>query len=171
MAVEPVDGALDAASPAGPPAIRRTAVQACTTRPTGALRERMRRFRSEPGAWWNSVLVAEVIEFARRTHDVTRAPRALDRASSEAPDFHTPHFGGRHILRVAAEPMAIACEPLGLPGPAIRLADRDAVAPVPVEEDLAERIVRRGAPTPQTSRSVGSTSPRSTAPSGRGRMR
>lgn len=147
---ELVDGALDASSPASLLAIRRITVEADTTeahvRDARELEQRIERFRSEPGAWWDDVLVAEMIEIARRTGDVTRQPLALRRAVFEAPDFWTSHFGGFYVFRSVEAPAVIARAPLDLPLPTLALDDAPAVARFLADHGLAEPIVRaRGA--------------------------
>ncbi len=66
--------------------IRSVTVEADTT--TGIVRDAAKldtliaRFRDEPDAWWDDVLVAQMIGLARSTGDVTRAPVTFKRPVS-----------------------------------------------------------------------------------------
>ena len=148
---ELVDGALDASSPARLLDIRRVTVEADTTEAhvadARALEARIERFRSEPDAWWDDVLIAEMIDLAKRTGDVTRRPLVLRRAVFEQPDFWTSLFGGFYAIRSVASPAVIAHRDLGpLPIPRIAVEDRDAVARFLADHGLVEPVVRaRGA--------------------------
>ena len=148
---ELVNGALDASSPARLLDIRRITIEADTTEArvadARALEGRIERFRSEPEAWRDDVLIAEMIELARRTGDVTRHPIALRRATFEQPDFWTSHFGGVYVLRSVEAPAVLSREDLGpLPIRRIALDDADAVARLLADEGLVEPVVRaRGA--------------------------
>lgn len=150
---ELVNGALGADSPERLLDIRRITIEADTTQAhvadATALEARIARFRAEPEAWWDDVLIAEMIDLAKRTGDVTRQPIVLGEASFEQPDFWTSHFGGMYVLRSVPQPAVIARDApaMGeLPLPVIALGDRDAVARHLAANGLVEPIVRaRGA--------------------------
>ena len=128
--------------------IRRITVEADTTtgtvRDAAALDGLIRRFRDEPDAWWDDVLVAKMIDLARRTGDVTRAPVIFDSADFHAMDFWTSHHGGLYIMRSVPEPAVLARglkrETLG-DLPVHPLSDRRAVAGFLRDNALAQPIV------------------------------
>jgi len=92
--------------------IRRIAVEADTTAGDVAnareLTAKIERFRSEDDAWWDDVLIAEMIGLAKQTGDVVRNPVDLDTVTVEVPDFWTAHFGGVYLFRSVDHPAAIA---------------------------------------------------------------
>ncbi|RVV96906.1 hypothetical protein EKE94_16315 [Mesobaculum littorinae] len=136
--------------------IRRITVEADTTRAHVAdarrLQERIDRFRSQPMAWADEALVAEMIALASRTGDVTRNPVTLDRMVYDAGNFWTAHFGGAYLFHHSPAPFAIAADPAPFAAdPGIGFAvfgtDRaEAIARTLAENDLIEPIARaRGA--------------------------
>lgn len=86
----------------------------------GKLGGLVERFRTEPDAWWDDVLIAEMIELARKTGDVTRNPVQLRSTAFETPDFWTAHFGGIYIFRSVEHPAAIV------------MGDREALGALPI---------------------------------------
>ena len=74
------------------------------------------RFRTEPDAWFDDVLIAEMIGLAKKTGDVTRNPVRLKATRFETPDFWTSHFGGVYLFRAVPHPAAICMGEGGLPG-------------------------------------------------------
>ncbi len=113
--------------------IRRITVEADTTGSHVAegrkLAEKIDRFKNEDDAWWDDVLIAEMIELAKSTGDVTRNPIALDRLAVEHGNFWTSHFGGLYVFRDAEHPAAISVGP------------RDALGKLPIKYlfDLKQR--------------------------------
>ncbi|MDP1668151.1 DUF6638 family protein [Phaeovulum sp.] len=87
------------------------------------------RFRKEPDAWWDDVLIAQMIGLAKKTGDVTRQPVLLGSTSFETPDFWTAHFGGLYLFRSVEHPAAISVGP------------RDALGSLPIKNlyDLSQR--------------------------------
>ena len=65
------------------------------------------RFRAEPDAWFDDVLIADMISLAKRTGDVTRNPVTLRSTRFETEDFWTAHFGGVYLFRSVPHPAAI----------------------------------------------------------------
>ena len=104
--------------------IRRISVVADTTGNHVAEAEKLGglidRFRTEPDAWWDDVLIAEMIELAKKTGDVTRNPVRLRSTLFETPDFWTDHFGGIYIFRSVEHPAAIV------------MGDRGALGALPI---------------------------------------
>ncbi|PCD77911.1 DUF6638 family protein [Pseudothioclava arenosa] len=70
----------------------------------GALVE---RFRTEPDAWFDDVLIADMIGLAKKTGDVTRNPVRLKATRFETQDFWSSHFGGVYVFRSLPHPAAI----------------------------------------------------------------
>ena len=87
------------------------------------------RFRKEPDAWWDDVLIAQMIGLAKKTGDVTRQPVVLGSTSFETPDFWTSHFGGLYLFRSVDHPAAISVGP------------REGLGPLPIKQvfDLTQR--------------------------------
>ncbi len=71
----------------------------------------IRRFKEEEDAWWDDVLIAEMITLARQTGDVTRNPITLNPLTVEHQNFWTSHFGGLYIFRDVEHPAAISVGP------------------------------------------------------------
>lgn len=69
------------------------------------------RFRNEPEGWLDDVLIAKMIDLAKRTGDVTQVPIALPKMTFEQPSFWTSHFGGLYVFRDVPEPGVIAVGP------------------------------------------------------------
>ncbi|MCB1368467.1 MAG: hypothetical protein KDK00_11935 [Rhodobacteraceae bacterium] len=91
--------------------IRQIEVEADTTESHVAdaqgLLARIERFNTEPDAWWDDVLIAEMIELARKSGDIMRNPITLKSATFRQDNFHTAHFGGIYIFRDVKRPAAI----------------------------------------------------------------
>ncbi|TYC48281.1 hypothetical protein FMN50_27250 [Rhodobacterales bacterium] len=80
---------------------------------SGKLTGKIDRFMQEPDAWWDDVLVAEIIELARHTGDIIRTPLSLDTEGFEQGNFHTSHYGGLYIFQALRETACIPSSPLG----------------------------------------------------------
>jgi len=131
--------------------IRRIKVEADTTEAHVAearkLAEKIERFRTESDGWWNDVLIAEMIELAKVTGDVTHNPIALKPLSVEMVNFWTAHFGGLYIFRSPDHPAAITVGNKTALGPlpiahTFDLKDRNQIARFLQLNNLAEPIVR-----------------------------
>ena len=79
------------------------------------------RFRTEDDAWWDDLLIAQMIELAEETGDITRNPLKLNEMSFEQDNFWTAHFGGLYVFRGGAAPGGDHHGRQGVPG---ALADR-----------------------------------------------
>ncbi len=147
-----LDGSvLDLASPARLLDIRRITVRADTLGGHVAEAEKLarliERFRTERDAWWDDVLIAEMIALARVTGDVIRTPIAVKEASFAQDDFWTARFGGVYLFRSVREPAVISVGPkagLGeLPVPLmLDFSDRNGIARFLEANGLVEPIVR-----------------------------
>ncbi|MDB6178661.1 hypothetical protein PAF17_14255 [Paracoccus sp. Z330] len=68
-------------------------------------------FRTRPDGWWDDVLIARMIEQARKSGDVLRNPIRLTHTEFAMPDFWTADFGGVYLCRSCAEPAMIFADP------------------------------------------------------------
>ena len=84
------------------------------------LAEKISRFKSEEDAWWDDVLIAEMIELAKSTGDVVRNPVTLRPMAGDHGNFWTSHFGGLYIFRDIEHPAAIV------------VGDKDQVSDLPI---------------------------------------
>ncbi|AXC49534.1 hypothetical protein DRW48_07385 [Paracoccus suum] len=105
------EGVWQIASPADLLGIRHLRVTADTTGDQVAQSARLTamidRFRTERDAWWDDVLIAQMIEQAQKSGDVTRNPVRLGQTEFEVGDFWTAEFGGVYVIRSAREPAVI----------------------------------------------------------------
>ena len=131
--------------------IRRVRVEADTTSGTVATADRLGalidRFKTEEDAWWDDVLIAEMIGLAQQTGDVTRNPVQLREMTFDQDNFWTSLFGGLYLFRGVEKPALIAADPdraLGdLPiDTVLRFKDRSGIARFLDENGLVEPIVK-----------------------------
>ncbi|PHR00072.1 MAG: hypothetical protein COB39_00320 [Marinosulfonomonas sp.] len=91
--------------------IRQVTIEADTTKAhvksAQALADKIERFKREDDAWWDDVLIAEMIGLAKKTGDVTRAPLRLKKMKFNQDNFWTKHFGGIYLFRTLEHPVAI----------------------------------------------------------------
>ena len=147
VAGELVNSVYDVSSPARLFDIHRVRVEADTTQETVAkaaeLGAMIDRFKTEPDAWYDDVLIAQMIGLAKETGDVVRNPVMLDRMSFAQADFWTSHFGGLYVFRDVAKPAALVEGDQGpLPIPAISRDDAGEVAAWLQANALVEPIVK-----------------------------
>ena len=131
--------------------IRQVTVEADTTeahvKSAEALAQKVAQFRREDDAWWDDVLIAEMIGLAKKTGDVTRAPLRLKKMKFNQDNFWTKHFGGLYVFRNLEHPAAICAgekAPLGkLPiAYTFDFNDRNEIAVFLELNDLVEPIVK-----------------------------
>lgn len=131
--------------------IRQVTVEADTTeahvKSAEALAEKVEQFRREDDAWWDDVLIAEMIGLAKKTGDVTRAPLRLKKMVFNQDNFWTKHFDGLYVFRSLENPAAICAgdkAALGkLPIPyTFDFSDRNEIAIFLELNDLVEPIVK-----------------------------
>jgi len=131
--------------------IRQVRVEADTTeahvKSAEELAAKIQRFKQEDDAWWDDVLIAEMIGLAKKTGDVTRAPLRLKEAMFKQDNFWTKHFGGMYIFRTMEHPAAIcAGDKTGLGKLPISYTfdfnDRNEIAIFLELNDLVEPIVK-----------------------------
>lgn len=151
VAGELENSVYEVAAPAQLFDMRRITVQADTigghVRDAGKLAALIDRFRREPEGWRDDLLIAGMIELAKRTGDVTRVPIALPAMSFEQPNFWTSHFGGIYIFREVRFPGVICAAPktgLGpMPvAPVMELGECNAIAEWLLRNELVEPVVQ-----------------------------
>ena len=113
----------------------------------GKLARMIDRFRTEPDGWRDDVLIADMIELARKTGDVTRVPISLPAMSFQQPGFWTSHFGGMYVFREVPFAGVIATnarESLGVMpiAPVLDLTQRNEIADWLERNQLVEPIVQ-----------------------------
>ncbi|MEP6343028.1 MAG: DUF6638 family protein [Maricaulaceae bacterium] len=90
-------------SPADLMAIQNIHIEADTIsdRVKGAetLKSHIERFMGEEDAWWDDVLIAEMVELAKTTGNIYRNPVKLSTKSYTQGCYYTSHYGGVYIFR------------------------------------------------------------------------
>jgi hypothetical protein len=109
----------------------------------GQLAGQIERFRTEPDGWRDDVLIANMIELAKKTGDVTRVPISLKPRSYPQGSFWTSLFGGLYLFRDVRFPVMITRQEVGqVPiSPVYTLDQRNEIADFLSRNDLAEPIV------------------------------
>lgn len=113
----------------------------------GRLSKLIDRFRDEPDGWRDDLLIAEMIELAKKTGDVTRVPINLPAMTFQQPSFWTAHFGGVYIFRDVKVPGVISTLPrenltgMGI-APIMDLSQPNAIAEWLEKNGLVEPIVQ-----------------------------
>jgi len=113
----------------------------------GKLAGMIERFRTEPDGWRDDVLIAQMIELAKKTGDVTRVPINLPAMTFQQPGFWTSHFGGVYVFREIKFPGVIASKPRNSLGvmpisPVMDLSQRNQIADWLGRNGLVEPIVQ-----------------------------
>lgn len=67
-------------------------------------------FINDNDAWWDDVLIAQMIELAKRTGNIQRHPIKLGNKTYTQGNYYTNHFGGIYVFRDAKMPTVIARE-------------------------------------------------------------
>ena len=114
----------------------------------GQLSNYIDKFMDEEDAWWDDVLIADMIELARRTGNIHRNPVTLKNQSYSQGNYFTSHFGGVYVFRDTQTPTIIAREPIaGLDtlniDNILTFDNRDGIANFLRNEGLSELIVQR----------------------------
>lgn len=151
VAGELVNSVFEVSSPRKLFDIRRITIEADTPGGTlqnaGELATLIDRFKSEDDAWFDDVLIAEMIGLAEKSGDIARNPVRLKHTSYEQKNFWTSHFGGIYLFQDLQHPALIAArdkEPLGeLPIKYVfDQGDRNRIAKFFDYNDLVESIVK-----------------------------
>ncbi|WP_427452880.1 DUF6638 family protein [Litorimonas sp. WD9-15] len=106
------------------------------------------RFMSDDDAWWDDVLIADMIELAKRTGNIQRNPVKLDSQTFTQGNYFTSHFGGAYVFRDANTPTIILREKIdGMDAIEIEqvltFEDREGIANWLRDEGLSQLIVQR----------------------------
>jgi len=106
-------------------------------------------FMSDDDAWWDDVLIAQMIELAKRTGNIQRNPIKLKAKSYTQGNYFTDHFGGIYVFKDIKKTTVIAREYSNglkdLPVDNIlTFADRSGIAQFLNNFGLAEPVVTSG---------------------------
>jgi hypothetical protein len=140
-------GVYEMSSPTKVLDVRQITVEADTTgghvAAAGQLTGMIDRFRTEPDGWRDDVLIAGMIELARKTGDVTRVPISLSPRTYPQSSFWTSLFGGMYLFRDVKFPALIAKGPMGaVPiSPVYSLGQSNEIAEFLTRNALVEPIV------------------------------
>ncbi len=131
--------------------IRKIRVEADTTGghvgEAARLGDMIDEFRARDDAWWDDVLIADMITLAKKTGDVTRTPIRLKNTEFDQKNFWTSHFGGMYVFRDVDEPATISVGPKKALGPlptdlVIGFDETSKIAAFLEENQLVEPIVK-----------------------------
>lgn len=151
VAGELIDSVFEVTTPSDLLDINQITIEADTAeeRVAGAqvLEEHIARFMTEEDAWWDDVLISDMVELAKQTGNIQRHPIILTTKTYAQGNYFTSHFGGMYIFRDVKTPAAIAREAVeGLDDmPVARnmtFSDRKAVARFLYEHNLIELIAK-----------------------------
>jgi hypothetical protein len=150
VAGELVNSVFEVSTPAKLFDIQQVRIEADTTRGTlrhaDRLAELVERFKTEEDGWFDDVLIAQMIETAKDTGDVSRNPVHLKHETFEQRNFWTAHFGGLYLFQGVDHPAVIAAgaKPEGeLPLKFVfDLSERNRVAKFLDYNDLVEPVVK-----------------------------
>ena len=133
VAGELINSVYDMSAPLRLFDIRRVTIEADTTsgavRQAQKLREKTARFLAEEDAWFDDVLIAEMIALAGETGDVVRNPLKLKEMSFDQRNFWSEHFGGVYLFQQMDHPALITA------------GDKDVLDDLPIKYvfDLTQR--------------------------------
>ncbi|THD74062.1 hypothetical protein E7681_10680 [Thalassobius vesicularis] len=150
VAGELLNSVYSVADPARLLDIRKIKIEADTTAGTVKDAEKLGkmvdRFMEEDDAWFDDVLIADMIGLAKRTGDVTRNPVRLKQMEFTQDNYWTAHFGGVYLFRSVPHPAVIAQDKTALRDIAMKhvfdFADRNQIAHFLELNRLAEPIVK-----------------------------
>jgi len=112
VAGELVNSVFDLSEPKRLFDIRRIVIEADTTngriRRAAELDQKVNRFLNEEDAWFDDVLIAEMIGLAGETGDIVRNPVSLKQMEFEQRNFWTAHFGGLYLFQDLELPGVLA---------------------------------------------------------------
>ncbi|WP_406645896.1 hypothetical protein QEZ52_18200 [Aliisedimentitalea scapharcae] len=150
VAGELVNSVFSVETPARLFDIRQIRVEADTTRGTIAQADHLaglvERFKTEEDGWFDDVLIAEMIETAKQTGDVSRNPVHLKHETFEQRNFWTAHFGGIYLFQGVDHPAMITSGPRPTEELPIKyvfdMSDRNRIAKFLDYNGLAEPVVK-----------------------------
>ncbi len=105
------------------------------------------RFRAEPDGWCDDVMIAEMIELAKKTGDVTRVSIHLPSMRFEQLSYWTSLFGGVYVFRDVKLPAVVSSRPRDSLGklaisPVMDISQRNQIAEWLERNGLVEPIVQ-----------------------------
>ena len=111
-----------------------------------ALQKQVDEFMTREDAWWDDVLIAQMIELAKRTGNIQRNPIKLKSKTYAQGNYFTNHFGGIYVFRDLERPTVIShdatLEMDDLPVDyALDIKDRKSIAQLLYDLKLTELIV------------------------------
>lgn len=133
VAGELVNSVYDIEKPADLLKIRNVRIEADTTQGTIALAQKLdakvETFMTVDDAWFDDVLIADMVALASETGDVVRNPVHLKKMSFEQRNYWTAHFGGLYLFQGVDHPAVISA------------SDKSALDDLPVAHvfDLTQR--------------------------------
>ncbi|KIC11565.1 hypothetical protein RA19_05870 [Leisingera sp. ANG-M1] len=149
VAGELVNSVFEVSTPAKLFDIQQVRIEADTTKGTlrhaDRLAELVERFKTGEDAWFDDVLIGEMISTAEKTGDVTRNPVHLEHEVFAQSNFWTAHFGGMYVFQGVEHPAVIASgeKPEGVPLDRVfDLGQRNAIAKFLELNGLAEPVIR-----------------------------
>lgn len=120
VAGELLNSVYSVSDPARLMGVRKIEIEADTTagtvRDAEKLGQMVDRFMEEEDAWFDDVLIADMIGLAQKTGDVTRNPVCLKQMAFTQDNYWTAHFGGVYLFRGVEHPAAIARNKAALDG-------------------------------------------------------
>lgn len=110
------------------------------------LHEKIDRFLHDEDAWWDDVLIADMITLSKRTGDVTQHPILFSQTEYSQDNFFTEHFGGIYVFRDMNIPAAISRHPAAELGKLpidniLDFSDRPRILSFLYENQLVESII------------------------------
>ena len=130
--------------------IRKIKIEADTTTGTVAMADKLGKkidkFKTDQDAWFDDVLIAEMIGMAKQTGDVMRNPVHLRKMEFDQDNYWSDLFGGIYLFRGVDHPAAIVATDKDAVGAlpidfTFDLNDRSAIAKFLKLNDLVEPIV------------------------------
>ncbi len=105
------------------------------------------QFKSQEDAWFDDVLIAQMISLAGKSGDISRNPVRLKHTSYEQKNFWTAHFGGIYLFQGLKHPALISVQDKGELGElpikyVFDLQDRNRIAKFFDYNNLVEPIVK-----------------------------
>ncbi len=147
---ELLNSVFEVSSPADLFNIRRILIEADTigdhVANANKLQEKIDTFLTRRDAWWDDVLIAQMIELGKDTGNIMRHPVSLKDGTYTQGNFYTAHFGGLYVFRDTQTSTVIARDPSvdlsGLPvDQVLSFDDRSGIARFLHDMRLAELIV------------------------------
>ncbi len=112
VAGELINSVFDIANPADLLKINQITIEADTAgeliADAQALTGHIQTFMTEDDAWWDDVLISQMVELAKQTGNIQRHPLNLTTKPYAQGNYYTSHFGGIYIFKDIDKPTVIA---------------------------------------------------------------